>query len=38
MDIYGRKSLVELLREISKIEGIEWIRLLCCYPDQLTMS
>lgn len=35
MDIYGRKSLVELLREISKIEGIEWIRLLYCYPDQI---
>jgi ribosomal protein S12 methylthiotransferase len=35
MDIYGRKSLVELLREISKIDGIEWIRLLYCYPDQI---
>lgn len=35
MDIYGRKSLVELLREISKMEGIEWIRLLYCYPDQI---
>ncbi|MGE5614221.1 MAG: 30S ribosomal protein S12 methylthiotransferase RimO [Bacillota bacterium] len=35
LDIYGRKSLVELLREISKIEGIEWIRLLYCYPDEI---
>lgn len=35
MDVYGRKSLVELLREISKMEGIEWIRLLYCYPDQI---
>jgi len=34
-DIYGRKSLVELLRKISRIEGIEWIRLLYCYPDQI---
>jgi ribosomal protein S12 methylthiotransferase len=35
MDIYGRRALVELLREIGKIEGIEWIRLLYCYPDQI---
>lgn len=35
MDIYGKKSLAELLREVSKIEGIEWIRLLYCYPDEI---
>lgn len=32
-DIYGRKSLVELIGELSKISGIAWIRLLYCYPE-----
>jgi len=34
-DIYGRKMLVDLIKEISKIEGIEWIRLLYCYPEEI---
>lgn len=33
VDIYKSKKLVELIKEISKIEGIEWIRLLYCYPE-----
>lgn len=33
-DLYGEKKLVELLRKISSIEGIEWIRLLYCYPEE----
>ena len=33
MDMYGEKKLVELIREISRIEGVLWIRLLYCYPE-----
>ena len=35
IDIYGKKSLVKLIREISKINKIEWIRLLYCYPEEV---
>ncbi len=35
IDIYGKKMLPELIREISKLEGIEWIRLLYCYPEEI---
>lgn len=35
VDIYNKKSLVELLNKISKIDGIEWIRLLYCYPEEI---
>lgn len=35
IDIYGRKMLPELIRELSKLEGIEWIRLLYCYPEEI---
>lgn len=31
-DIYSSPKLVELLKELVKIEGIQWIRLLYCYP------
>lgn len=34
-DIYGKQNLHELLRELSKIEEIKWIRLLYCYPEEL---
>ena len=33
-DLYGRRCLAELCRELKKIEGIEWIRLHYLYPDQ----
>ena len=33
-DLYGRRCLAELCRELSKIEGIEWIRLHYLYVDQ----
>ncbi len=36
MDLYGRKRLPELLRELCKIEGLHWIRLLYCYPEEIT--
>lgn len=35
-DIYGRKSLPLLLEKLSRIEGIEWIRILYCYPEEIT--
>ena len=36
IDIYGKKALPELVHELSKISGIEWIRLLYCYPEEIT--
>lgn len=36
MDLYGRVRLVELLRELEKVEGIDWIRLLYLYPVNFT--
>lgn len=35
-DLYGKLMLPELLRKISEIDGIEWIRLLYCYPENIT--
>ena len=35
-DIYGEPKLIELIRELSKIEKLEWIRLLYCYPEAIT--
>lgn len=34
-DIYDKKSLHILLQELSKIEGIKWIRVLYCYPEEI---
>ncbi|MDF2891410.1 MAG: rimO [Clostridia bacterium] len=34
MDLYGKYRIAELLDALSKIEGIEWIRLLYSYPDE----
>ncbi len=34
-DIYGKKALHELLEDMSKVDGIEWIRLLYCYPEHI---
>lgn len=31
------KMLTELIRKLSRIEGIEWIRLLYCYPEEIDM-
>ena len=36
VDLYGKKMLPELLRKLCKIEGIEWIRVLYCYPEEIT--
>lgn len=37
-DIYGQKSLPGLLRKLSGIDGLEWIRILYCYPEEITDS
>lgn len=34
-DLYGKKSLSELLRRLAKIEGLYWIRILYCYPEEI---
>ena len=35
-DLYGEPKLAELLSELCKIDGIEWIRTLYTYPDRIT--
>ena len=34
-DLYGKKSLHVLLKELCKIKGIRWIRILYCYPEEI---
>lgn len=36
MDLYGKKSLPKLLQELAQISGICWIRILYCYPEEIT--
>ena len=36
VDIYGKKALPELLRKLCEIEGLRWIRILYCYPEEIT--
>lgn len=36
VDLYGRKSLEGLLHELAQIDGILWIRILYCYPEEIT--
>lgn len=36
VDLYGKKSLPQLLRRLAQISGIYWIRLLYCYPEEIT--
>lgn len=35
MDLYDTKYLHTLIKDISKVSGVEWIRLLYCYPEEL---
>lgn len=35
-DLYGEKSLHRLVRELCQIKGIRWIRILYCYPEEIT--
>ena len=36
IDIYGRKMLPELLRKMCQISGLYWIRIMYCYPEEIT--
>lgn len=36
VDIYGKKMLPKLLQELCKIEELSWIRLMYCYPEEIT--
>lgn len=36
VDLYGKKSLHLLLEELAKVSGIYWIRILYCYPEEIT--
>lgn len=35
-DLYGKKSLPELLHALNQIAGLYWIRILYCYPEEIT--
>lgn len=36
VDLYGKKCLPELLRRLAKVQGIRWLRILYCYPEEIT--
>ena len=36
VDLYGEKRLPRLLEKLSGVEGIQWIRILYCYPEEIT--
>ncbi len=36
VDLYGKKMLPQLLGRLARVEGIRWIRLLYCYPEEIT--
>ena len=36
LDLYGRKQLPELLKRLAEIEDIHWLRILYCYPEEIT--
>lgn len=36
VDLYGKKSLPRLLKELTGISGIQWIRIQYCYPEEIT--
>ena len=38
IDLYGKNQLAELINEVSKVEGIEWIRLHYLYPTKFPME
>lgn len=38
VDLYGKKMLPELLQKLSAIEDLQWIRLLYCYPEEITQD
>ena len=36
MDLYGEKRLSVLLRKLCAVDGIKWVRILYCYPEEIT--
>lgn len=38
VDIYGHNKIHQLIKEISNIESIKWIRILYCYPEEITVD
>ena len=38
LDLYGKRDLAELLKKLSDVEGLEWIRLQYAYPSQFPME
>ncbi|MGN0326715.1 MAG: 30S ribosomal protein S12 methylthiotransferase RimO [Lachnospiraceae bacterium] len=34
-DLYGKKSLSVLLKQLCQVDGIEWIRIMYCYPEEI---
>ena len=38
MDLYGKKALPELLDRLNEIPGLYWIRILYCYPEEVTLE
>lgn len=38
VDLYGKKMLPELLRRLCRIPGLAWIRILYCYPEEITQE
>jgi ribosomal protein S12 methylthiotransferase len=36
MDLYGRTRLADLLRELDRVDGLEWIRILYAYPEHIS--
>ncbi len=35
-DLYGKLMLPELIREVCKVDGVHWVRILYCYPQRIT--
>lgn len=38
VDLYGKKSLPELLKKLCAVSGIQWIRIQYCYPEEITQE
>ena len=38
LDLYGKPKLLQLIKRLSKIENLKWIRLLYCYPELITQD
>lgn len=38
VDLYGKKMLPELLRKLCRVPGLAWIRILYCYPEEITQE